>query len=545
MLRFPLWKVGLILLIIVFGALLALPNLMGERQRENLPGFLPSSALNLGLDLRGGSYLLIEIDTDDVGANQLTLVKRDIEQEFLKRDARPGGRILQLTDIVGEGVRVTLRDPSQMEDALKRLDKVNGPVTNTMGSPDLLDFRQASDTVIEVTLDEQALEQLKASALSKTMTIVRRRVDPDGVGEISVAPQGDDRIVLEAPGVADPQRLKDILSQAGQLVFSLVDDDPQNVQAALQTRPDRGWRLLPQPSSGFEPFLLVRDTPIMTGADIRSAYQSFDGQTGEPTVSFTLNGRGTQAFGQASAQNVGNRFAIILDDEIISAPNIREPILGGSGQITMGSAANAQEGIQEARDLAAIIEAGELPADLSFEEERTVGPGLGADSIRAGTTASIIGLVLVAVFMILIYGLFGGFAVASLAINIVLIIGVLSWLGATLTLPGIAGIILTIGMAVDANVLVFERVREEQQNGRSPTSALEKGYQHALSTIMDANITTFIAAAVLYQLGSGPVKGFAVTLAIGIITSVFTAFVVTRWFTVTWLRTARPKKLPI
>jgi len=545
MLQFPPWKVGLILLIIMAGALLALPNLMGERNRENLPGFMPSSALNLGLDLRGGSYLLIEIDTDDVGANQLILVKRDIEQEFLKRDGRPGGRILQLTDIVDDGIRVTLRDSSQMEDALKRLEKVNGPVTNTMGSPDLLDFRQSSDTVIEVTLDSLALDQLKASALAKTMTIVRRRVDPDGVGEISVAPQGDDRIVLEAPGVADPQRLKDILSQAGQLVFSLVDDDPQNIEAALQTRPDRGWRLLPQPSSGFEPYLLVRDTPIMTGADIRSAYQSFDGQTGEPVVSFTLNGRGTQAFGQASAQNVGKRFAIILDDEVISAPNIREPILGGSGQITMGSAANAQAGIQEARDLAAIIEAGELPADLSFEEERTVGPGLGADSIRAGTTASIIGLIMVAVFMILIYGLFGGFAVASLSINIVLIIGVLSWLGATLTLPGIAGIILTIGMAVDANVLVFERVREEQQNGRSPTSALEKGYQHALSTIMDANITTFIAAAVLYQLGSGPVKGFAVTLAIGIITSVFTAFVLTRWFTVTWLRTARPKKLPI
>lgn len=539
MLRFPAWKVAIILAVIVWGALLALPNVIGGA-RESLPGFLPNKTLNLGLDLRGGSYLLIELDTDDVGANQLILTKRDIENDFPSRNGKPGGRITSVTDVVGDGLRIRLNNPEQMEDALARLDKINAPVGNTIGGPDMLTIEQTGPDTIEVKITESALEQLKTNALRKTITIVRRRVDPDGVGEISLAPQGNDRIVLEAPGESNPERLKDRLSQAGQLSFAMVNDNPQDIEAAMATRPERGWLLLPQPSaSQFEPYLLVRDVPLLTGADIRSANQAFDGQTGEPSVSFVLNGRGTQAFAEESTRNVGRRFAIILDGNIISAPNIREPIITGNGQITGNFT------IESAQDLAAIIEAGELPADLIFIEERTVGPGLGADSIKAGTTASIIGLALVAVFMIGVYGLFGVFAVTSLAVNVILILGALSGLGATLTLPGIAGIILTIGMAVDANVLVFERIREEQNNGRSPLSAMQKGYESALSTIMDANITTLIAALVLYQLGSGPVKGFAVTLGIGIFSSVFTAFVVTRWLSASWLRWRRPKRLPI
>ncbi|MEM7767675.1 MAG: protein translocase subunit SecD, partial [Pseudomonadota bacterium] len=262
------------------------------------------------------------------------------------------------------------------------------------------------------------------------------------------------------------------------------------------------------------------------------------------SLNFRLNGAGQQRFSKVTQENVNRRFAIVLDERVMSAPNIREPIYGGQVQISGGFPNNAA-GLQEAIDLAAIIEAGELPAKLNFIEERTVGPGLGEDSIRAGTLASLIGLALVALSMAVIYGRLGIFAVTSLTANIVLILGALSGLGATLTLPGIAGIILTIGMAVDANVLVFERIREESRSGRSALTAVQVGYEKAMSTILDANITTFIAAGVLYMLGSGPVKGFAVTLAIGIITSVFTAFVVTRWFTVMWLRWARPKTLSV
>lgn len=278
---------------------------------------------------------------------------------------------------------------------------------------------------------------------------------------------------------------------------------------------------------------------MVTGSDIATANQGRDPDDNSPAVDFRLSGSGAERFGRTTANNRGEVFAIVLDGTVMSAPRINEPIWGGNVQIT------GQFSVQEAQDLAAIIEAGELPAKLNFIEERTVGPGLGADSIRAGTRASLIGLALVGVFMIIAYGVIGGFAVGSLLANIILILGALSGLGATLTLPGIAGIVLTIGMAVDANVIVFERIREEQRSGRSPATAIIAGYERALATILDANITTFIAAAILYMLGSGPVKGFAVTLAIGIVTSVFTAFVVTRWFTSMWLKTFKPRRLAI
>ena len=293
-----------------------------------------------------------------------------------------------------------------------------------------------------------------------------------------------------------------------------------------------GYRLLSGPETGP---LLVRNIPEVTGADIATASQGYD-DGNRPQINFCLNGNGASKFFQTTRNNSGKLFAIVLDDTIMSAPRINEPIPGGSVRIT------GDFSIEEAQDLAAIIEAGEMPAKVQFLDQRTVSATLGQDSIRAGVRASLIGLALVAAFMVLAYGLMGFFAVGSLAANIILIIGALSGLGATLTLPGIAGIILTIGMAVDANVLVFERIREEQRAGRSPLTAVQAGYERALSTILDANITTFIAASILYLLGSGPVKGFAVTLAIGIITSVFTAFVLTRWFTVSWLKGFKPKK---
>ncbi|MEL6475115.1 MAG: protein translocase subunit SecD, partial [Pseudomonadota bacterium] len=422
----------------------------------------------------------------------------------------------------------------QMGEALDRLRRINPTVAGAIGGQRTFQIDRVSDTRIEISVSPAAREALAKDAQRKTMEIVRRRIDPDGVTEIAVTPQGVDRIVLEAPGEPDPTRLKDILSQGGRMTFNLVDDSPSAIAAAQRGVAKPGFRLV----SGDGETLLIENTPIVTGADVASASQGYD-EGNRPQINFRLNGAGAQRFGRASAANIGERFAIVLDDRIISAPVIQSAIMGGSGRIT------GNFSLEEAQDLSAIIEAGELPAKLEFIEERTVGAGLGEDSIRAGTTASIIGLALVAVFMILAYGLIGGFAVTSLSANIMLILGALSGMGATLTLPGIAGIILTIGMAVDANVLVFERIREERAAGRSPATAISVGYEKALSTILDANITTFIAAAILYMLGSGPVKGFAVTLAIGILTSVFTAFVVTRWFTATWMRAAKPKKLPI
>ncbi len=535
MLRFPAWKVAIILVVIIWGAMLALPNLLTQSARDNLPGFMPKAAMNLGLDLRGGSYLLIELDDTDARDPRLLELSSAIQENLILRSGE-GGRINHEVSQVGSSVQVKVLDADKLGAALSRVRAVaNDRFPAPPGGGAAFTVNRLPDNVVEVRLTSAGNAQGN-DLVASTISVIRKRVDPQGVTEVSITPQGENRIVLEAPGESDPQRIKDLLSQAGQLSFHLVIEGSQR----LQPTDENGLRpmTLPYPEIGPAGTLIVDQNDIMTGADVQRAYQAFN-ENGEAAVSFTLNNRGTRAFAETTRRYVNERFAIVLDGAVISAPNIREPIIGGTGQIS-GSFT-----IESATDLAAIIAAGQLRADLVFVEERSVGPGLGADSISAGTWASIIGLILVAAFMILAYGIFGVFAVTSLAVNIVLILGALSGLGATLTLPGIAGIILTIGMAVDANVLVFERVREEQRAGRSPMSALQKGYESALSTILDANVTTLIAALVLFQLGSGPVKGFAVTLAIGIFSSVFTAFVVTRWLTVSWMRWARPKKLPI
>lgn len=566
MLQFPPWKVALIVGTLFLGALMALPNAFSntflgvEPQRPSVetpealaewraevqaaneawwPGFLPSGKVNLGLDLRGGVYLLMEIEPEDVVENRLRVFSADVA-EALRTPA--SDRVYGVAEVEDDRLVVTLArnrlEPDSMDKALDRLREINTPVQGAIGGQRTYEIRQVGETRIEIRLTDAARSAFVRDAQSKTLQIVRRRIDPEGVRDINPIPQGDNRIILEVPGEPDPTRIKDVLSQAGELTFSLVDDTPSRIQQALATgRAPTGWRLLEDASTG-EP-LLVNNTPVVTGSDVATASQGFDPDDNSPAVNFRLNGVGQDRFSKVTQENVGRRFAIVLDERVMSAPSIREPIYGGSVQITGNFT------MEEAIDLAAIIEAGELPAPLNFIEERTVGPGLGADSIRAGTTASIIGLCLVAVFMFLAYGRLGAFAVASLVANIILILGALSGLGATLTLPGIAGIILTIGMAVDANVLVFERIREEKKAGRTPITSVQVGYEKAMSTIFDANITTFIAAAVLYMLGSGPVKGFAVTLAIGIVTSVFTAFVVTRWLTASWLRAARPKQLAI
>ncbi|MEM9937904.1 MAG: protein translocase subunit SecD [Pseudomonadota bacterium] len=561
MLNFPRWKVVLISFWLLLGALLAIPNLfsdgflgieprdtgsldpqeiaayeqqLAEAEASWWPGFMPNNKLNLGLDLQGGVYLLMSIDPTEVATNRLNTLQADIRDVFRQRGDREG--ILR-QEFVQNGDRLTIElvEPErQMDDAVRRLRSINPTIGQTQ--TELFEIRVTDDRFIQLTVPNGAKNALAADAQSKMMEIIRRRIDPDGVSEISITPQGDSRIILEAPGEADPKRIKDILSQAGRLTFNMANLSPSAVRSAQETgRPLRGQQLIESMDSGP---LLINRVPELTGADIVTANRCFD-EANRPAVCFRLNGAAANKFYNLTARNRGEFFAIVLDDVSMSAPRINEPIPGGNVQIT-GSFT-----IEEADDLAAIIEAGELPAKLIFLEERTVGPGLGQESIEAGSRASLIGIVLVGIFMLVAYGLIGGFAVGSLIANIVLLLGALSGLGATLTLPGIAGIILTIGMAVDANVIVFERVREEQRSGRSPATALQTGYEHAFSAILDANVTTFIAASILYLIGSGPVKGFAVTLAIGIVTSVFTAFVVTRWFTVMYLRTARPKRLAI
>ena len=535
MLQFPPWKVALILLTLAWGVLMALPNIVNM---SGAPGFMPRNGVNLGLDLRGGVYLEMEIRSEDVLSGRLDVFAREVRTALARTDtAEP---VAHLAEVSGRTmtIRLTRADEAgnfPVSDAISRIDRINGPMEGGLAGGKTFEVSPAGPDSIVISVPPNSENLMMADALAKTETIVRRRVDPDGVAEISITLSGTSRMVLEAPGEPDPERLKALLSRDGRMTFNIVDDSASSIAAAEAGVVKPGFRLLSGPSTGP---LLVRSIPEIVGSDIANASQGND-EANRPQINFRLNSNGARKFFETTRANTNKRFAIVLDDTIMSAPNINEPIPGGNVRIT------GDFTMEEAQDLAAIISAGEMPAKLQFLDQRTVSATLGEDSINAGIQASVIGIALVAVFMILAYNLLGIFAVLSLAANIVLIFGGLSGLGATLTLPGIAGIILTIGMAVDANVLVFERIREEQRSGRSLLTAIQAGYERALSTILDANITTLIAAAILYLLGSGPVKGFAATLGIGIITSVFTAFVITRWLTVMWVKAFRPKTLAV
>ncbi len=525
MLQFPIWKRVLVLGTVLLGLWLCLPNIVGT----SIPG-LPSGTVKLGLDLKGGSYLLLEVDPEELQQNRLRELSRDVQRELIKR---PNNVQFRNREVANNSVRFRVVNDDQLDEALKRVRALSTPVGG-FGGPQSLNV-SVNNNVVTVAFSSAKLEDLEKEALLDSIEVVRRRVDSSGTTDPSIQQQGSNRIVLEVPGLDDPTELIDIIQRAGVMTINLVDETAEASQYQLDVprlgKIKRGDAFTP------EEYVLFED-PILTGSDFATASQGFD-ESNRPQINFTLNTRGARVFGDFTANNVGRTFAIVLDGQVVSAASVRTPILNGSGRIT-GSFT-----VQEANAIAVVLRAGELPAKLQVVEQRVVGAGLGEDSIQAGTRASIIGLVLVAVFMILAYGLWGGFAVVSLGANIMLIMGALSGLGATLTLPGIAGIILTIGMAVDANVLVFERIREEHRNGRSTVTSIDIGYKQATSTIFDANITTLLAAAMLYLLGSGPVKGFAVTLAIGVFTSVFTAFVLTRMFMADWLRLARPKKLPV
>ena len=523
MLQFPAWKMTLVIVICLIGAIYATPNFLKTEINESWPNFAPGKRVSLGLDLQGGSYLLLRVDLNVVIKEYLEEISTDVRKKL--RKARIGYSKLGSTET---SVSVKIR---QKEDFRESKDLL----TNVDLKSDV-DF--GSNGFVKITPRDEALEERKLLALQQSIEIVRRRIDETGVREPTIQRQGTDRILVQLPGVDDPDRIKALLGQTAKMVFRLVDLS-KSVNEAAATRVPSGSELLaPLNGSASEPSLyLVKKRVMVSGEHLIDAQATF--QDGQPVVSFRFDTNGSKRFGKVTSENVNRPFAIILDNKVISAPVIREPILGGSGIIS-GSFT-----VKTANDLALLLRAGALPAPLTVLEERTVGPGLGFDSIEAGKLASIIGLFLVIVFMVVAYGLFGIFANLALFFNIVIILGALSALQATLTLPGIAGIVLTIGMAVDANVLIFERIREEVLLGRTPISAIDAGYKRALTTIIDSNLTTLFAAICLYSFGSGPIKGFAVTLAIGILTSMFTSIMLTRFLIVLWLRGKRPSSLPI
>ena len=508
--------------VLIAGFLFAAPNLLSRDTVEKLPSWLPNQQVNLGLDLRGGSYLLLRVDVDGVFQEQLQGFVDSVRVEL--RRARIGYTGLGLE---GNSVVFSLRDTADIERAREVLRDYIGDAR----------LRISDQGEGSITLSEEAMAERRSGVVQQSIEIVRRRIDETGTREPTIQRQGEDRILVQLPGEDDPERVKDLLGQTARMSFHLVEED---VVPGVDSVPP-GSKLLQsrERAPGGQPLeYVVRNRVMVSGDNLVDAQATF--QEGQPVVSFRFDSVGAQRFGDATRNNVGRLFAIVLDDEVISAPVIREPILGGRGVIS-GSFTT-----QEAQDLALLLRAGALPAELLVIEERTVGPGLGADSIAAGELASVLGLLFVVVLMVAVYGLFGAMASFALLFNLVLMLAALSALQATLTLPGIAGIVLTIGMAVDANVLIFERIREEVLNGRGPVSAIDHGYREALSAIIDANVTTLIAAILLYQFGTGPIRGFAVTLSIGLVTSMFTAIMVTRLMVVTWLRAGRTKKtLPI
>ena len=515
-----------LLIICVIGFFLALPNF----SKVNIPLF-PKQTINLGLDLRGGSYLLLEVDTDSIKNDRSQSLLEDIRSTFRQNKIKYSGLKTNKN-----GVQVTIRDVLKVNEAKKLVQEFNISSSNLFTNTNNEEFSiNINDNFFLLDLNENSLKEKYRSAVSQSIEIIRRRIDGLGVTEPSIQRQGNNRILLEVPGMDDPQRLKDLLGQTAKLNFRMVDTSI-SVSEARQTRiPSRSEII--RDTDGFE--YLVMKKVLVSGERLVDAQASFDQATNAPIVNFRFDTLGGKYFAKATSENVGKPFAIILDNEVISAPVIRTPILGGSGQIEGGFT------VEEANNLSILLRAGALPAPLEILEEKTIGPGLGKDSIDSGTSAAIIGLVCVLIFIILSYGRFGFYANFALILNIIFIVGILSLLQATLTLPGIAGIVLTIGMAVDANVIIFERIRDEIHNEKNPISAVESGYSKSFGTILDANVTTLIASLVLFFLGTGPVKGFAVTLSIGIITSVFTAFIITRLLISIWILKKRPEELSL
>jgi preprotein translocase subunit SecD len=532
MLYFTRWKALAIILTALVVCLCAVPNFFPESTVKTWPKWAQRH-LVLGLDLQGGSHILLEVDSNSVKKDKLDQVRDDVRRTL--RDAKIGYTGLAVRN---DAVEVRVKD-TDVPNALAKLRELSQPLGGLLGSSGQrsLEVTDAGGGLIRLTVPPAAITERLRQSVEQSIQIVERRVNELGTVEPLIQRQGVDRILVQVPGLQDPTRLKELLGKTAKLDFRMVDLTVPADQAQ-QGRVPPDSEVLMSSTSPKTPYVIKKQV-LVSGADLTDAQPGFDQRSGEPIVSFRFNTSGSRKFAQATSENVGQPFAIVLDNEVISAPVIREPITGGSGQIS-GSFT-----VQAANDLSILLRAGALPAPLTIIEERTVGPGLGQDSIEKGELAAYVGSIMVIVFMLVTYRLFGVFANIAVAINVAMIFGVLSLLNATLTLPGIAGIVLTVGIAVDSNVLIYERIREELRGGRNAISAIDAGFKRALSTILDSNITTFIAAAVLFYIGTGPVRGFAVTLGIGIITTVFTAFTLTRLIVAWWVRWKRPQTVPI
>ncbi len=533
MLYFTRWKALGIILIALVVCLCAVPNFFPEAKVKTWPRWAQRH-LVLGLDLQGGSHILLEVDSNSVKKDKLDQVRDDVRRAL--RDAKIGYTGLAVRS---DNVEVRITRDTEVPAALTKLRELSQPLGGLLGSSGQrsLDVSDAGGGLIRLTVPPAAITDRVRQSVEQSIQIVERRVNELGTVEPLIQRQGADRILVQVPGLQDPTRLKELLGKTAKLDFRMVDQTvPPDQAVAGRVPPDS--EILMSATAPKIPYVIKKQV-LVSGGDLTDAQPGFDQRSNEPIVSFRFNTSGSRKFAQATSENVGQPFAIVLDNEVISAPVIREPITGGSGQIS-GSFT-----VQAANDLAILLRAGALPAPLTIIEERTVGPGLGQDSIEKGELAAYVGSIMVIVFMLVTYRLFGVFANIAVAINVAMIFGVLSLLNATLTLPGIAGIVLTVGIAVDSNVLIYERIREELRGGRTAISAIDAGFKRALSTILNSNITTFIAAAVLFYIGTGPVRGFAVTLGIGIITTVFTAFTLTRLIVAGWVRWKRPQSVPI
>jgi preprotein translocase subunit SecD len=515
--RVSKFKLAMVLAVFAASAILTIPTFLPLKQRAKLPGWMQENEISLGLDLKGGAYILLEADVDAVVRERYSILK-DTTRKELRGDKDKNIGMIAYSNLTGTPslVTVNIKNAVDLPEARKRLRAAtnNEIEIDTEGSRLKLYYSPAT------------ISKIKSDVMSSSIEIVRRRVDSLGNKEPSIQKQGDNRIMVQLPGADNPDRVKELIGKTAKMTFHLVDEDAmKSGQISLDDEVIDG--------------IAIKKRVAVSGETLSDSRVAYDGNTGQPAVTTSFNGIGAREFAKLTTENVGRRFAIVLDGRILSAPTIREPITGGFGQITGGFTA------QQANDLSTMLRSGALPTEMSVVEERTVGAGLGADSIQKGSFASILGLALVLFFMVATYGLLGVFSDIVLAFNILLIFAGLALTGATLTLPGIAGIALNIGMAVDANILIFERMREEKRNGISTIKGIENGFSSAFSAIMDSNLTTLASGLIMFQFGTGPVKGFAVTLIMGIITSLFTNITVLKLILEMWAKSGKPKTIDI
>ena len=519
-----------------------LPNFFSEETVEGWPDWMPKQQIVLGLDLQGGSSLLYQLNTEEFVNDQLATLAGEV-RGVLRQDPAVDYSVLSTREQIAntQYVQVRIDNPAELDEARDRLETLQNPLSNALlggGATFEFDLEELDGGLFRFTYNDAGLVERMRTLVQQSIEVISSRVNELGTTEPSIQRQGDDRILVEVPGLDDPQRLKDLIGQTAEMTFHLLSGTT-GLMTIEEAEANRGIDELVFAAAENQDFGYIVGPAMVRGQDLVDAQTRLDQQNGEWVVSFRLNTAGARAFGDVTQSNVGRPFAIVLDRVVISAPVINEPILGGEGQISGNFT------VEEANDLAILLRAGALPVELTIIEERTVGPGLGEDSVRAGQIAAIVGTVAVVAFMLLVYGFLGALANVAVILNIGMIFAVMTLLGATLTLPGIAGIVLIVGTAVDSNVLIYERIREEFRGGRSAIQAIDLGFQRALNTILDANITTLIAALVLFYFGSGPIRGFAVTLGIGIITTLFTAFLVTRLMIATWVRRRRPAAITL